>query len=463
MNYKDVFILYIYYAIIFIIFLYTILHSSISYINSNWNKYKCNPIIMPMAGYIKYNIDNPTDFTEKNFEDCTTNTLLELSESSINLSLNPALDSFNNTLFTMNDSINSVYLLVLQRFRMMVQSTLQTLGGQFNIINQSIGSLGLRTKIMVKRLASVIITIAYSFASIIKTQEAAFNYGKKIAKIISIAGLFIPGVNVALIGPIKKSGILGSKKKGKKGLFNFCFHPSSYINLANDKQILAKYIRPGHMLEHMGYVTYTFKLKNIYKDFVKLKNIILTEDHKVYNEKNKKYMKSKYHPLSKKIHPDNTDYIVCWNTLTGNFIQNNILYQDYEGKCQNNNEGLCGNIMIPCINSNNKYKKIKDIYIDDLIGYNNAKVYGIVIHKCSSNKIRTLKINNYKYQCGKDTIIKNINNEHVILEDDWKGYNSDIEYNINIDKPTYYLYSFITDKEHIQISQDLYLTDYDNS
>ena len=227
--------------------------------------------------------------------------------------------------------------------------------------------------------------------------------------------------------------------------------------------MLAKYIRPGHMLEKMEYVTYTFKLKNLYKDFVKINNIILTEEHKVYDSLNNKYIKSRHHPLSIKIKPNKTDNIVCWNTLTGNFKQNNISYQDYEGKSLNTNEGVCGNIMIPCINSNIKYKKIKDISIDDIIGYNNAKVYGIVIHKCCSQKIRTFIINNYKYQCGKDTLIKNINNERIILEDDWKGYNSDIEYNIYLEPPTYYLYSFITDKEHIQISQDLYLTDYDTS
>jgi hypothetical protein len=464
MNYKDIFLLYLYVFIILGIYIFSVLMAYIGEINEKWDDYKCNPVIMPIAGYIKQGIPDPVEFTDKNFKDCAAVLMKPVAEAGINAPVKPVLGVFENTLGSLNDSVFSVFGVLVYRFRMMMMSVLQSLSNTFNVVSSSIQGTGFRVQYIMKRLGGIMTTIVYKLASIVKLQEASYNYSLRLTKIILGIGLAVGLFNTpimifttAMIALLKLDGI------------KFCFHPDSHVTLWGGEKIKAKHITPGNKLEGGEYITSTFKLRSQGKKFVKLGGMIVTEDHKVIHDG--RIIEAREHPDVSECHSryNNPPYIVCWNTSIGSFKQGGIIFQDYEGeKIVNNAEGLHENTPLPVwYDDFYSYKQARNIKIGDKIGLNRAMVLGLVktrvprakcvyLRKTGNIRERDIMVGEHsKIEIGK---IYNTNRDG--------DYTISKNENINIQEGgarDIYLYTFITNKGRYEISPGIFFYDYENT
>ena len=419
MRLKDIFILYSYLFLISISLLYFYIIGFQEEINLNWESYKCKPYIAPIAGYVKTDKNkDPITLSMETFEDCMIQLLIPTVSDNINTQLSPSLGIFGKAINKGTDAVQSVFRVLITSLRKLFSSILSILIGIISSSLQPFAKILISVQTISKRIVAIMTGIIYTLVTAVKLQESIFNYMIKILEIIGKISL-----GISFIFP--PAGILFHMiKTGTKGFIRFCFHPLSIIHLKNTFKN-AKDIQCGDILEDGSIVTTTFKLKTQHKQLVRIGKIICTHDHKVKNNHSDTWINAQAHHKSANVSLD-TDYLICWNTTTGYFKQDNIIFADYEdGNVQGNIEGIKSCVLLP-VYKNNKYvmTPICNIHIGDIIGYNNAIVQGICKTKAKSTDI----INQY---FGKNTKISG-----NIIE-------SDIS---NNDKNDDILYQFITDK-----------------
>jgi hypothetical protein len=450
MNYKDIFLLYLYVFIILGIYIFSVLMAYIGEINEKWDDYRCNPMIMPIAGYIKQGVPNPVEFTDNNFQDCASILMKPIAETGVNMPVKPVLGVFENVLGSLNDSVFSVFGVLVYRFRMMMMTVLQSLSNTFNTVSSSVQGTGFRIQYIMKRLGGVMTSIVYKLASLVKMQEASYTYSLNLTKIILGIGLGVGLFNTPIM-IFTASMIALLKLDGIK----FCFHPECDVELYNGEIIKAKNIRTGHRLKNGEYIITSFKLCSQGKKFVNLGNMIVTEDHKVIY--GGKVIEAKYHPRAYRTNNiKNKSYVVCWNTSTGTFKQSGIIFQDYEGeKILENAEGLEQNITIPVwYDGFFSYKKMKDVKLGDTIGFNKTKVLGIVrtiVEPSRCIVFQNMDKKKGEILLGENTIMNMSRNEKYIIRSNYK----------EMDYVT--LYTFITDKKGYVIKNNEFVYDYENT
>jgi hypothetical protein len=426
-------------------------------INEKWDDYKCNPVIMPVAGYIKKDAPNPIEFTNKNFEDCATILMTPIAESGVNMPVKPVLGVFGDVLGSLNDSVFSVFGVLVHRFRMMMMTVLLSMSNTFNTVSSKTQSTGFRIQYIMKRIGGIMTTIVYKLASLVKLQEASYNYSLNLTKIILGIGLAVGLFNTpvmifttSMIALLKLDGI------------KFCFHPESIVTLINGQKIRAKNVTPGHILENGELITFSFKLKPQGKKFFTYKNrsskFIVTEDHKVYDKLFQRYVNAEDHPHMVQYNCEEPEYLVCWNTSYGFFEQESVIYQDYEGKpLVNQAEGLDGDALVPIWIENQyiSHKKAKYIQLGDVIGLNKTEVLGLVKTRIEINQKMFIKHGNEKIYMGKDSevIIPDCDTKNYIIEGDL----------LSPKKQSPYLYTFITDKGEIEIKSGIIFKDYEKT
>jgi hypothetical protein len=422
MRLKDIFILYSYLFLISIALLYFYIIGFQEEINLNWEDYKCKPYIAPIAGYVKTDKNkDPLTLSMETFEDCMIQLLIPTVSDNINTQISPSLGIFGKAINKGTDAVQSVFRVLITSLRKLFTSIMSILIGVVSSSLQPFAKILISVQTISKRIVAIMTGIIYTLVTAVKLQESIFNYMIKILEIIGKISL-----GISFIFP--PAGILFHMiKTGTKGFIRFCFHPLSIIHLKNTFKS-AKDIQCGDILEDGSIVTTTFKLKTQHKPLVKIGKIVCTHDHKVKNHLSENWIHAATHHKSKNVLLD-TDYLICWNTTTGRFKQDNVIYADYEdGELQDNIEGIKSCILLP-VYRNNKYvmTPICDIQIGDIIGYNRAIVQGICKTKAKLDDI----VNGY---FGINTKING-----KLVETDILNENRDDDI----------LYQFITDKKTI--------------
>lgn len=423
MRLKDIFILYSYLFLVSIALIYFYIIGFQEEINLNWEKYKCKPYIAPIAGYIKTDkTKDPLTLSMETFDDCMVQLLLPTVSTNINSQLGPSLGIFNKAIGKGTDAVQSVFRVLLTSVRKLFTSLMRLFIGVVSSTLQPFAKMLISIQTISKRIVAIMTGIIYTLVTAVKLQESIFNYMIKVLEIIGKISL-----GISFIFP--PAGVLFHMiKTGTKGFIRFCFHPSSLIALKGGVST-ANDIESGDILEDGSIVTTVFKLKTQNKALVQIGSIICTYDHKVKDD-NGVWINAGEHkyaiPTKLK-----SDYLVCWNTMAGQFKQDDVIFADYEdGKLQEHNiEGMKSYVEIP-VKRNNIFTpvSINRLKIGNVIGHNNATILGICKTKYKQHQIK-------EKHFGKNTIFRG-----------------------NITKPSNnnddgFLYTVITDKKIIDCGQ----------
>ena len=454
--------------ILSILILIIITFTNANYYKHNWEKNKCNPGVIPIAGYIKTEPGlTPSEFTRKNFQECYSEISKEVADE--------ASVEYKNSLADTENAFNSQGNL-LSSIESKITNIKNTSGGIFSYILNKIIEVILpiiKTLISIKGISSKINilfhTLAYySYAAIYSFRaffgsflEAVIGFLVMLATTIAAlwivpfgfipataATLFFAAISIPLtlvaVGlkdlNIKHKNIPHRPKRHR------CFQKDTLIN-----NIPISKLNIRDKIGDNNYITALFKLSASDIDMYKLNNIQVSSHHKVW--KNDKWINVEDHPDAVKV-TYYEPFVYCINTSQKVFDINNMRFLDWDETDNVSKEkikkkkgyfdrfvvgGFCSNTPIKMINGNNE--NIEEICVDDILADNN-KVLGIVILE---------PFNIYEYK---------INNLSLFASLNIFSFNNDLFYPIKNTKKRRYIYHLITEKRNFTINE-IIVHDYD--
>lgn len=250
----DILLVIIIFLLFLSIYMFNIFNVGLSNIKKNWAVYRCNPTIMPFAGYFGH---DPAE----NFAYCVQN----MQTSYMGYLLKP-----------------THYLLST------MQSMIGGLSNDINWIRKKIDSLVTNLSNIIINIFSVFINIMIEFQRIFIKLKDTFSktLGIMVSVIYIIEGGMLSGESI-MAGPVGET------------LKFVCFHPETLIKLKNGKNKKMCEIEIDDILKNGSKVLATMKIKGN-KDgcnpFYKIKNtndnnnILVTGSHLILDNKSKKYI-----------------------------------------------------------------------------------------------------------------------------------------------------------------------------
>lgn len=268
-------------------------------IKENWEKYRCNPMYMPLA-----------DNVGENFTYCVQNTQMNMMGYLLQ-PINYMISGITDIAGEFNTNINGVREM-LSFIRTSVSNITENIFGVFMNLIIQFQSLTIAIKDTIGKVIGVVVTFLYILDGSMKTMESTW------------AGP--PGQMVRLIS-------------GK------CFHPKTKVKLINGKIVYMKDINLGDILENGSKVTGTLKLDNsdpntsvpLYKIeggidngpiFVTGSHFILKRYGNINNEQD--YIKVEDYDNSTIQDKVKSDYYVCLKTNDNKIVLGRYVFWDWE-------------------------------------------------------------------------------------------------------------------------------------
>ena len=268
-------------------------------IKDNWEKYRCNPMYMPLA-----------DNVGENFTYCVQNTQMNMMGYLLQ-PINYMISGITDLGGELGTNINGAREMI-SFIRTSVANITENIFGVFmNLIIQFQG-LTIAIKDTIGKVIGVVVTFLYILDGSMKTMESTW------------AGP--PGQMVRLIS-------------GK------CFHPKTKVKLIDGKMVYMKDINLGDVLENGSKVTGTIKLDNsnpntyvpLYKInngadngpvFVTGSHFILKQNGNISNEND--YIKVEDSPNAEIQDLVKSDYYVCLKTHDNKIVLGRNVFWDWE-------------------------------------------------------------------------------------------------------------------------------------
>jgi len=442
LNYFDQYgasvILYIIITIILFIsiaYCYAKIHSQP--IIDDWVNQRCKPNILPFAGFITHPEGiSAIDYTSQNFNFCIQSILSSITGLSVE-PLTFIANMFKNMAEKVKEDINMVRSM-FDKVRTMFQEVSQEIMGRimnFTIPLQQIiisfkdllskvqGAMtsSLFTllgsyyalKSLMGAIAQFIIIILISIAAmIIVFWLIPFTWGMAISATAIFIAIAIPMAIILAfmleVLHVKTSLTIPSIK---------CFDENTLLKMMDGSEKKISLINVGDILNDYNEVTACIKVETNGSIIYNLDGILVSDSHKIFYKD--KWIPVNKHPNAIECDKYDKPYLYCLNTSKKIInIKNNIftdwdeIYDNDIREIKNNkfakienlkdihfflDSGFEGSTNIKL--KNNKYKKIKDIEIGDILE-NGDKVYG------------TVKINGktlykqFNYNLGKEVIIE---------------------------------------------------------
>jgi len=290
--------------VIIIIFVFLMLFSTIvggiEDIKKNWHLYKCNPLIMPFAGFFGKD-SNDT------FSSCVANSSVGAMQNSL-APITTVFSSLAGVAEKQEESTNNS-----RKYSMNIRSKLSGLGsGIFGIIfslSTEISKIGLKTKDTMNKIVGIVA----SFVHILSTSVDTFSSIWKGP----------PGQTIRFLG-------------------GMCFHKDTFIKLKDGNIKKIKDISTDDVLKDGSVVFGTMKLLNRYNnkyldDMYVLKecgennqDIMVSGSHLILlNKETNEYVHVKNHPLSNKMNINEKE-LYCLITNTHTISIGNHIFGDWE-------------------------------------------------------------------------------------------------------------------------------------
>jgi hypothetical protein len=336
-------------------------------IDKNWPKYRCQPHVMPFAGWL---VGPPNTSGVNNFVECG----LLVFKNSFTRFMTPVYDFLDNLLGVIFDLIKSV----------------ENIRKMFNYLRDSMREILLDTGNLLYGYGK---KISYLFNRILQTFNLMWNTFRHL--------FFTVAFSIYTVASLWNSPVGGVAR------YFTCFPASTLIKTKEGLKTI-KNINVGDKVEKGGKVLGKLLLSGKGTKFYNYNNIYVSGDHLV-KDMNKWV---RVEDTTAKLTEIEEDIIYCLITENGYIKINDVLFADYHEiytkkqakKIRNmilsylNNEKININKNADkiwglgkdtLINVNGNYKKIQDIQINDILEEKN-KVRGII-------KIKT-KVKKYNYK-----------------------------------------------------------------
>ena len=349
--------------IIFVIIsLITVLGFNLQHIKLNWKKYRCNPMIMPIAHIFG-------EDAEKNHKECTAAVQSSFMDSLLAPIRGSQLANANNSHKTAAKTNDTKRKANDTKFKLS-----NLMSGLFNKTNNVLiefNRMGYSMKDIWHRISGIFILVQYMFDTIINQMSSTSSTINNVNKITST-----------------------------KPHLSSCFSPYTNI-LTISGDILLKNIQPGTILNNNTIITSILELNGKHEDIYQLDNIIVTGSHPVFY---KKWIKVHQHPQAKLLSDVILNTVYCFNTSNKIIKLNNTLFKDWDETNLNEMKNLYpeySNITLECENGlhkdtqivleNRTNKPISEIIVGEkllnttVVGI--VKIYGLHVSLYESNKI----------------------------------------------------------------------------
>jgi len=414
-----------------LVYLYCVAMTNAQAIKDDWSNQRCNPNIIPFAGFInKPNDQSITDYTGENFNYCIQNVLANITGFAlqpftflINF-LTTVFDQIQKAINTIRDVINKlredmrkIAEEILSRILNMLIPLQVIFIGLKDILNKVQGiltaalytSLGsyYTLKALMGAIAEMIIVLLIIFAAIIVSLWLVpFTFPVAAANTLIFVAISVPLTIIVLF----MTEVLHIQTEGVPGVPS-CFDKNTLLKMNNGSYQTIENIKVGQVLYNNSKVTAKIRVNAKGLTMYKLNNIIVSGSHIL------KY-KDKWIPV--RLHPDRVPipylepYLYCLNTTSKLIVINNMVFTDwdeiYETKLENilqrpfineagfmeivrykeNIHKLCnGFIKGTLFNNQNGLIPIEQVNVGDKIGED--IVYGVVefdgSHLSNSNSL----------------------------------------------------------------------------
>ena len=339
-------------------------------IKSDWQNQKCNPLLMPFAGFINKPVGKSNfDFTTENFSTCVFDILRYISEMAVNpfqMVLNiindivSDLEAGFNSLRGLFDNLRCMFAEIFEQFYAIIanlaiefmhimikikDTSAKALGVLINALFILFGSfmameslflsmIDLITLIMIIIVCIVVVWIAIAVSTwpvtpvpIVGQAVVPVAMSFTISSIIGVCiliAILIPVVifEVFMLRVLKLSS---PPPPGIPG----CFAAKTAIPLFKCGEKEIKDIEIGDQLQNGGVVTATIQFAATDQNIYKLNGIFVTGEHRVFHPL-LKWIKVKDHPDSVYNPGFNEPYVYCLNTTDKVFVIGETLFSDWD-------------------------------------------------------------------------------------------------------------------------------------
>lgn len=318
-------------------------------IKNDWTNQRCNPYVIPFAGYIN-KPDNMTanEFTKQNFEYCSQDVLKGVTGPAIeplNYILNMA-SSFTNNIQGELNSIREMFY----KIRTFSQTITEEIMGRLLNVVVPLQSIIVSFKDLLSKVQGIMVSALYTLLGSYFSLKALmgtiaqfivailiamsiliagfwavpFTWGAAIANTTIFMSISIP---FALVLSFMVN-VLGVKTTpGIPKLKCFDENCEFEMNDGNIKKI--KDICIGDILKNNNMVTATIKVEKSDSIMYDLNGTIISDSHLVKLQ-NEKWIRVCKHPDSKIVYSYNKPFLYCLNTSKKVIETNNNIFSDWD-------------------------------------------------------------------------------------------------------------------------------------
>jgi hypothetical protein len=479
--------------ILIIIINYCISKSNAEEIIQDWPNQRCNPLILPYAGYITHpEGTTAAEYTKENFNFCTQQILSSITGPAVE-PYAYIVSVFYGVINQLNGSVQYVRA-IFDRIRNVILGVIKNIMNRLLNIVTPLQNIIIGAKDMLNKTHAILTTILfsaygayYAFKSLLGA-IAQFIANILIALAIIIAILFtiailfppaaIPAgvlTGIFLLTSIPFALLLAFMGE-YLGIYGYriprlkCFDKNTLIQMNDGTIKKICEIQVGDILENNNEVTACVKVETKGSTMYYLNNIIVSDTHIVKYEQ--KWIPISKHPNAIKIAVYNEPFLFCLNTSNKIIVINKIVFTDWDEIYNASINNILHNNFIPLYDlkdihckldsgfegftkiklHNGIYKNIKDIEIGEKL-QNGEQVYGLVI--VNGNNID----NQYTYNLGETSTI--IGGPNLVIYDKKISVSStlDICDKIKLDRKNDKLYHLLTDKKTFTV-QNIQFHDY---
>ena len=349
---------------------YQYLVNVLEVIKADWQNYKCNPLIMPFAGFInKPEGKSNFEFTSENFSTCVFDILKSISEISvnpfqtvlkiINELVQDLIEGFN-ALRGLFDNLRSgfenifeqimaaisnlvvqfMYIIVKMKdtmsksFAVLVNALFILFGSFMAMESLFLAIIDFITLILIIIVCVIVVWIYIAVVHhillpipIVGAAAAPVATNFTITSIIGVCiliALLIPVVifEVFMLRVLKLSSPPPPKVPG-------CFAGETVIPLFQVGEKKIQDVEIGDKLKNGGVVTATIQFSAADQHIYKLNDVFVTGEHRVFHPL-LKWIKVKDHPASVHIPAFDEPYVYCLNTTDKVFVIDETLFSDWD-------------------------------------------------------------------------------------------------------------------------------------
>ena len=475
--------------IFFILLSYFYVMSEMKAIKNDWIKRRCDPRVMPFAGFIngKGSFKEKVAYTITNFEGCTSSILQNIS----GFYLKPVqfiVTMLSGVINELKDVTNMMRK-YFKKMRGELSKITEKIMTSIQVLLLPIIELVLKAKVVIDKTIGALMTSLYAVISMYLNIKSTLTYTMNqtiellwVSFFIIVALLWIPfGAVIAIPALAIFTFVLGlvivlkiflsrvfEISGGKVPGIPSCFDKDTKILLKNGKLKSICEINVGDVLIDGGIVTATFISTTRNQELYNLNNILVTGEHKIYH-KNLGLIKVKNHSDSILVEDYRKELVYCINTTTKNIPINNYIFTDWDELDnfdlyyleQNSNihNKLSRDFNLSDIHSNldsgftddttveledGRTIQLKEVEVNDILKF------GERVH--STVKIDTEGINTIKeYYLGQNNYLKCTNNVLIKNYDYLDNINTE-ELSGNSCKRSRYLYHLVTDTGYYNIN-----------